>query len=201
MNYVGPLVLSIFIHLGIGFSFSNIFNIDFDAFNIDSSKPITAYVLYEERKEIPKPKIRITDDGKKTNLKTPIIEKITLQSSQDLLKEIQQVENLKINEVGSNNDLSLSDVQKYSSVIKRQVISNWKKPKGYNENLRTEIQIDLVPTGEIISSKVIKGSGNEAFDESAMMAVSRVEYFDGLNMQSQLFENHFRKFILIFTPD
>ena len=48
MNYTSPLILSVFIHLGIGLSFSNFFNIDFDIFNIESAKPISAYVIFEK---------------------------------------------------------------------------------------------------------------------------------------------------------
>ena len=53
INYFTPLTLSILIHLGIIFSFSNIFNINFDQFNIESSKPIAAYIIFEEKKTIP----------------------------------------------------------------------------------------------------------------------------------------------------
>ena len=40
MNYTSPLILSVFIHLGIGLSFSNFFNIDFDIFNIESARSL-----------------------------------------------------------------------------------------------------------------------------------------------------------------
>ena len=53
INYFTPLTLSILIHLGIIFSFSNIFNVNFDQFNIESSKPIAAYIIFEEKKTIP----------------------------------------------------------------------------------------------------------------------------------------------------
>ena len=56
MNYFAPLLLSLFIHFGIGLSFSNILKIDFNAFNIDSKKPITAFVIFEEAISIPKQK-------------------------------------------------------------------------------------------------------------------------------------------------
>ena len=98
-------------------------------------------------------------------------------------------------------EVSQSDVEKYSFVIKKQVMANWKRPKNLNSNLKTEIQINLVPTGEIISSRIIKGSGNKIYDDSAMSAVSKVRSFEGLNMQMSLFDQHFREFILIFSPN
>ena len=201
MNYFAPLLLSLFIHFGIGLSFSNILKIDFDAFNIDSKKPITAFVIFEEAISIPRQKIKaeqVTKISDKPNLE---IEKIELESKKDLLSEIQQLENLKINDQAYINNISLGEIEKFSSIIKKQVVDNWNKPKGVSQNLKTEIEIDLVPTGEILSYKILKGSGNEAFDESAMKAISRVNTFDGLVMQPKLFDDHFRKFILIFSPE
>ena len=201
MNYFAPLLLSLFIHFGIGLSFSNILKIDFDAFNIDSKKPITAFVIFEEAISIPKQKIKadqVTKISDKPKLET---EKIELESKKDLLSEIQQLENLKINDQAYINNISLGEIEKFSSIIKKQVVDNWNKPKGVSQNLKTEIEIDMVPTGEILSYRILKGSGNEAFDESAMKAISRVNTFDGLVMQPKLFDDHFRKFILIFSPE
>ena len=201
MNYFAPLLLSLFIHFGIGLSFSNILKIDFDAFNIDSKKPITAFVIFEEAISIPRQKIKadqVTKISDKPKLET---EKIELESKKDLFSEIQQLENLKINDQAYINNISLGEIEKFSSIIKKQVVDNWNKPKGVSQNLKTEIEIDLVPTGEILSYRILKGSGNEAFDESAMKAISRVNTFDGLVMQPKLFDDHFRKFILIFSPE
>lgn len=201
MNYFAPLILSLFIHFGIGLSFSNILKIDFDAFNIDSKKPITAFVIFEEAISVPRQKIKadqVTKISDKPKLET---EKIELESKKDLLSEIQQLENLKINDQAYINNISLGEIEKFSSIIKKQVVDNWNKPKGVSQNLKTEIEIDMVPTGEILSYRILKGSGNEAFDESAMKAISRVNTFDGLVMQPKLFDDHFRKFILIFSPE
>lgn len=201
MNYFAPLLLSLFIHFGIGLSFSNILKIDFDAFNIDSKKPITAFVIFEEAISIPRQKIKADQVTKISDKPKLEIEKIELESKKDLLSEIQQLENLKINDQAYINNISLGEIEKFSSIIKKQVVDNWNKPKGISQNLKTEIEIDMVPTGEILSYRILKGSGNEAFDESAMKAISRVNTFDGLVMQPKLFDDHFRKFILIFSPE
>ncbi len=54
MNYFAPFSLSIFIHFGLALSFSNFFNIDLDTFNIEASKPIETYLIFEEEKPSPK---------------------------------------------------------------------------------------------------------------------------------------------------
>ena len=100
-----------------------------------------------------------------------------------------------------NVNFSQSEISKYSSVIKRQVMSQWKKPSVTNGNLITEIRITLVPTGEIINTKIIKGSGIKSFDDSALIAIARVGSFEDLQMSSSLFEKHFRQFILVFNPN
>ena len=203
MNYFAPFSLSIFIHFGLVLSFSNFFNIDLDTFNIEASKPIETYLIFEEEKPSPK-KEQIIENKKLAQeniLKVP--EKILLSDVNKALEEANQkdIKNIAFNK--NNKEISKSDLIRYTSLIKNQVMENWKRPSNINLNLnlKTEIEIVLVPTGEIISSKIIQGSGNNVFDESAMRAISKVQSFEGLNMQMNLFDEHFRNFILIFRPD
>ena len=201
INYFTPLTLSILIHLGIIFSFSNIFNINFDQFNIESSKPIAAYIIFEEKKTIPIKKIQLNNTTNQEQVLSIKTERIEVSSAASLIEEIEAIEN-KINyNAQINLDLSSSDIEKFSSIIKQQVMENWKRPKNLNLKLKTEIQINLVPTGEILSATLIKGSGNKAFDESAMSAIYKVKTFEGLSMQMRLFDQHFRKFVLVFKPE
>ena len=201
INYFTPLTLSILIHLGIIFSFSNIFNINFDQFNIESSKPIAAYIIFEEKKTIPIKKIQLNNTTNQEQVLSIKTERIEVSSAASLIKEIETIENKINNNAQINLDLSSSDIEKFSSIIKQQVMENWKRPKNLNLKLKTEIQINLVPTGEILSATLIKGSGNKAFDESAMSAIYKVKTFEGLSMQMRLFDQHFRKFVLVFRPE
>ena len=201
INYFTPLTLSILIHLGIIFSFSNTFNINFDQFNIESSKPIAAYIIFEEKKTIPIKKIQLNNTINQEQVLSIKTERIEVSSAASLIEEIEAIGN-KINyNAQINLDLSSSDIEKFSSIIKQQVMENWKRPKNLNLKLKTEIQINLVPTGEILSATLIKGSGNKAFDESAMSAIYKVKTFEGLSMQMRLFDQHFRKFVLVFKPE
>ena len=201
MNYFAPFSLSIFIHFGLVLSFSNFFDIDFNNFNIEASKPIKTYLIFEKEKNFPKKKQYIETKGltKKNTLQEP--EKILLS---DVNKEIAELNQKDINNISfrnNNREISKSDLIRYSSLIKSQVMENWKSPSNINPNLKTEIEITIVPTGEIISSTIILSSGNNVFDESAMRAISKVQSFEGLNMQMNIFDEHFRNFILIFSPD
>lgn len=203
MNYFPPLILSVFIHLGLVLSFSNILNLDLEAFNIETSKPIQAYLIIEQEKNLLKKRnISIPKENEQDIQNKDSPERIKLS---DVNYELDQISILEVknqsNEVDKNKLISLTELENFSSIIKSQVMDNWKRPSQLKFNLRTEIQIILVPTGEIVSASIIKGSGNLAFDESALTAISKVKSFEGLSMQMSLFDQHFRNFILIFSPE
>ena len=202
MNFLSPLMLSVFIHFGLIFSLSNSFKIDFDVFNIEAKKPIQAYIVIEKEKEnqkkifIPKGKKKQINENNES-----VSKKIEIS---DINFEIEQISKLEIKDEVKRNDnniVSKTDLEIFSSMIKSQVMENWKRPTNLSSDLKTEIQITLVPTGEILSSKIINSSGNRTFDDSALTAISKLKSFDGLNMQMNLFDQHFRKFILIFSPE
>tara|TARA_B100001094_G_scaffold330627_1_gene396307 strand:- start:2547 stop:3158 length:612 start_codon:yes stop_codon:yes gene_type:complete len=203
MNYFPPLILSVFIHLGLLLSFSNFFNLDLNAFNIESSKPIQAYLIIEQEKKLLKKRnISIPKENEQDIQNEDSLKRIKLS---DVNYELEQISILEVknqnNDVDKNKLISKTELENFSSIIKSQVMDNWKRPSQLKFNLRTEIQIVLVPTGEIISASIIKGSGNLAFDESALTAISKVKSFEGLSMQMSLFDQHFRNFILIFSPE
>lgn len=195
-------MLSIFVHFGLIFSLTNSFKIDFDVFNIEAKKPIQAYIIIEKEKENQKKIFIPKGKNKQINKNNESVSK-KIEIS-DINFEIEQISKLEIKDEVKNNDnniVSQTDLEIFSSMIKSQVMENWKRPTNLSSNLKTEIQITLVPTGEILSSKIINSSGNRAFDDSALTAISKLKSFDGLNMQMNLFDQHFRKFILIFSPE
>ena len=201
MNYLAPLSLSCFIHLGLILSFSNLFNIDIESLSLYELDPIPAYIVYEKpKKQIKNKRISIPKEvksviqGKK--------EKIAISEPSIALQEITKASQIpKINSDRDIIDFSKSEISKYSSIIKQQVMSQWKKPSAAKGDLTTEIRITLVPTGEIIKTKIIKGSGIKSFDDSALTAIANVGNFEDLQMPSNLFEAHFRQFILVFNPN
>ena len=201
MNYLAPLSLSFFIHIGLILSFSNIFSIDIKSLSLYEIDPIPAYIIYEKpKKQIKKkilsiPKETLVEPKKK-------IEKIIISEPSIELEEISR--SSQIPAKNFNKDVisfSQSDISKYSSIIKQQVMSQWKKPRVITADLTTEIRITLVPTGEIVATKIIKGSGIKSFDDSAITAIARLGSFEELQMPSNLFEEHFRQFILVFNPN
>ena len=201
MNYLAPLSLSCFIHLGLILSFSNLFNIDMESLSLYELDPIPAYIVYEKpKKQIKNKRISIPKEVK------PVVQekkkKITISEPSIALQEITKASQIpKINSDRDIINFSESEISKYSLIIKQQVMSQWKKPSAAKGDLTTEIRITLVPTGEIIKTKIIKGSGIKSFDDSALTAIASVGSFEDLQMPSNLFEAHFRQFILVFNPN
>ena len=201
MNYLAPLSLSCFIHLGLILSFSNLFNIDMESLSLYELDPIPAYIVYEKpKKQIKNKRISIPKEVKQVIQEKK--EKIAISEPSIALQEITKASQIPI--INSDIDIvnfSESEISKYSSIIKQQVMSQWKKPSAAKVDLTTEIRITLVPTGEIIKTEIIKGSGIKSFDDSALTAIASVGSFEDLQMPSNLFEAHFRQFILVFNPN
>ncbi|MDE0921243.1 MAG: cell envelope integrity protein TolA, partial [Arenicellales bacterium] len=67
--------------------------------------------------------------------------------------------------------------QAYSAIgalvgrIGAKVRENWNKPPGTMTGLETVISVKVKRTGEVVSVKVVKSSGNDYFDQSAENAV------------------------------
>ena len=201
MNYLAPLSLSCFIHLGLILSFSNLFNIDMESLSLYELDPIPAYIVYEKpKKQIKNKRISIPKEVKSVIQEKK--EKIAISEPSIALQEITKASQIpKINSDRDIINFSESEISKYSSIIKQQVMSQWKKPSAAKGDLTTEIRITLVPTGEIIKTEIIKGSGIKSFDDSALTAIASVGSFEDLQMPSNLFEAHFRQFILVFNPN
>jgi len=90
----------------------------------------------------------------------------------------------------------------YGAIIQRAVESNWSRPPSARKDMQVTLSIHLIPTGEVVGVTVIKGSGNAAFDRSAINAVKRVGSFPQLQkMPSRVFERYFRQFTLVFKPE
>ncbi len=99
------------------------------------------------------------------------------------------------------DEQSESSAQSFSAMIAAKIEQNWSRPPSARLGMKCQLQIQLIPTGEVISVTVIEGSGNAAFDRSAELAVKKVGRFEGLKgMDSVLFERYFRQLTLTFNP-
>ena len=95
--------------------------------------------------------------------------------------------------------LELNKNLKTINLIQAKFINLWNKPSILNENIQASIKLTLSPSGEILSSSLISSSGNKKFDESALKAVSKVNFLTELSeIKRTDFEKYFREITLVF---
>ncbi len=96
-------------------------------------------------------------------------------------------------------------VSTYEAYIQELIGSYWSRPPSSRNGMQVELQIQLAPTGQVISVAVTRSSGNGAFDRAAEQAVYKVERFERLqelaNTSRATFERQFRRFKLVFRPE
>ena len=92
--------------------------------------------------------------------------------------------------------------QSYAAMIRQRVEQKWSRPPSARQGMEVLLEIQLVPTGYVAGVRVLKSSGNPAFDQSALQAVNKIESFVEIkNMPSRIFEAQFRRFTLRFNPE
>ncbi|MBV1928988.1 MAG: cell envelope integrity protein TolA, partial [Gammaproteobacteria bacterium] len=95
--------------------------------------------------------------------------------------------------------------QGYQSYIQQRIIANWVRPLSARRDMEVTLLVKLVPTGQVVGVSVLKSSGDDAFDLSALQAVKKVGRFDKLQQLSRespaVFEQNFRQFQLVYRPE
>ena len=102
-----------------------------------------------------------------------------------------------------NDRKAVTDDEKamaYVSQIQREIIQNWSRPPSARNGMQALLKVYLVPTGEVVNVTLTHGSGNDAFDRSAVLAVRKAERFV-VPAESAQFERNFREFEVLFRPD
>ena len=97
-------------------------------------------------------------------------------------------------------ELEQVQVQSYSQQIRSDIESKWSRPPSARNGMEVTLMIQLVPGGELIDVKIIKRSGNDAFDTSAVNAVRKVQTFN-VPEEYELFDQYFRKLTLPFRAE
>jgi len=101
-----------------------------------------------------------------------------------------------------NRIVSEQQAQSYAAIIQQAVVAQWNRPASARNGMEVLLDIQLIPNGTVISVTISKGSGNDAFDRSAVAAVKKAERFPELvDMDSAVFEQYFRNFRMRFNPE
>ena len=116
---------------------------------------------------------------------------------EDLAKML--AENEEANATNTEGEL----VQSYEGAIQEAIQRRWSRPPSARNGMHCVLLIQLIPTGEVVDVQIVKSSGDDAFDRSAMTAVKRASPFTELQALkgNADFERNFRRFQLDFIPE
>lgn len=93
-------------------------------------------------------------------------------------------------------------VAQYSELMKRQISRQWSRPNSARNGMLAVLEIRLVPTGEVISSRVVQSSGDAAYDRSIQVAIEKVESFPELqDVPTGIFNRYFRTVTIGFKSE
>lgn len=91
-----------------------------------------------------------------------------------------------------------AEVDQYSALIKQQIQQNWIIPQ-HVENLSCLIEVQTAPGGMVTQVRLLKSSGNEALDRSALAAINKASPLP-VPKDSAAF-NAFRRFTITVKPE
>jgi colicin import membrane protein len=149
------------------------------------SKPKPAPKAKVEPKVEPKPEPRITR------------EELAAITRADMLRNLEAEEEV-LEATATAEEMAAS----YAALIQQTVVNYWSRPPSARNGMQALLEVQLVPTGEVVNVRVLESSGNLAFDRSAMNAVEKAGSFPELsNLPTREFERMFRRFNLLFKPE
>lgn len=79
-------------------------------------------------------------------------------------------------------------IDKYMSLIEAKIYQHWIMPPSANRGLVCELQVRLIPTGEVINIELSKSSGDSVYDQSVLTAVRRASPLPLPPAETGLFE-------------
>ena len=91
------------------------------------------------------------------------------------------------------------EVSLYVRGIYTNVVENWSRPPSATNEMEARLLVELYPNGDLISVGIVKSSGSDVFDRSAVAAVKKAVPFEVPN-DSELYNKRFRSFYLLFKP-
>ena len=168
------------------------------------SKPISVNLIFQE--EVKK-KIQSSQPQKKVT-EPSVVEEIRLQSEEvkntisfESLITTTSIEELLEEETLNSQTSEQNQVEIFSSLIIQSLQSAWRKPMNIQNGLICDLRLTINKNGRVVNSNLIKSSGNIRFDNSALMAVERIETFNFFNrIPANIYQSNFRNIVITFNP-
>ena len=168
------------------------------------SKPINVNLIFQEevQKKVQSPQLQ------KKVIQASAVEEIKFQNQEvkntisfDSLITSTSVEELLEEEILNSQTSEQNQVELFSSLIIQSLQSAWRKPMNIQNGLICDIRLTINKNGRVVNSNLIKSSGNIRFDNSALMAVERIETFNFFNrIPTNIYQSNFRNIVITFNP-
>jgi TonB family protein len=157
--------------------------------------------------EPPKPDPKVQEEARKreqARREAEQKEKQKKQREQQLREQQQREQELALALAAEDEAMEAGDAETttYEEAIAMAIEDNWSRPPSARRDMQVVLRIQLIPTGEVVGVSVIKSSGDEAFDRSAINAVTKAARFPEVaDAPPQVFERHLRSLQLVFRPE
>ena len=151
--------------------------------------------------------LALNQDGWREELENSVGEK-TIEAETDAQLEAEVFAEESLDSIESEGDTESVDwaierekVDIAAAWIQRAVVSNWRPPESARASKDMRLEINLLPSGEVVGVRVSESSGSVALDRSAINAVEREAIFPSVaDVHPVLYEKHLKRFELIFKP-
>ena len=168
------------------------------------SKPINVNLIFQEEAQ----KTIQSSQPQKKVIEASAVEEVKFQNEEvkntisfDSLITSISVEELLEEEILNSQTSEQNQVELFSSLIIQSLQSAWRKPMNIQNGLICDIRLTINKNGRVVNSNLIKSSGNIRFDNSALMAVERIETFNFFNrIPTNIYQSNFRNIVITFNP-
>lgn len=86
--------------------------------------------------------------------------------------------------------LSKNELERYIALMQARVQDNWKVPASAGNADDPLVEMELAPTGEVVSVTILESSGNELLDASLIRAIQAASPFEVPRQQFEFFRNN-----------
>ncbi len=122
------------------------------------------------------------------------------QEAQEEQRRIQAAQQKEAKHISDTNDEA--NTKSYEEMLIERVEQNWSRPPSARRGMEVTLEVNMLPTGVVTGLRIIKSSGDPAFDRAAEQAVRRVDRFtEVMQIPPDIFEKYFRVFRFTFSPE
>lgn len=83
-----------------------------------------------------------------------------------------------------------------------RITKSWKRPYSYQGGLEVYLRMTLEPNGELKNVRIVRASGNDAFDRSALSAVKDASPFNEIvGVDDEIFKEKYQSLTVKFRPE